>query len=335
MGDKKKGKKRNKNQKKEHGMEGASRDSAAPYPQDDAPASDSRRPCGNQITAVHASVLRMPSSLRCSVAALEHELLKAFPAQDAEPWDRTGLVVGDPAQTVEGIAIALDATVEAVRIAAECGANVLITHHPVFLDPPVSVRPFEASGLGNGAVVWEAVSCKVALIDFHTALDKSPAAARVLPGMLGLEFRDIVDVVDMRSGKGYGQLCRMPVHEDPLSLRQLAARCMAVFGRPARVWGDKNRCLESIVTCTGSAGDLSKICVERGFDCLVCGEIRYHDALAAREAGLAVIELGHDVSELPLCALLAATVGNLGFPEESIKMIDQGSNWSTPEAIRK
>jgi putative NIF3 family GTP cyclohydrolase 1 type 2 len=326
-------------------MEGASRDSAAQGPQDavpvrdsaeDAPAaSDLHQPCGNQITAVHPGALRIPSSLRCSVAALEHELLKAFPAQDAEPWDRTGLVVGDPSQAVEGIAIALDATVEAVRIAAECGANVLITHHPAFLDPPVSLCPFESDRYGSGAVVWEAVSRKVALIDFHTALDKSPAAARVLPGMLGMELQDIVDVVDMRSGKGYGQLCRMHADDEPLSLKQLAARCMAVFARPARVWGNENHRLESVVTCTGSAGDLSKICVERGFDCLICGEIRYHDALAAKEAGLAVIELGHDASELPLCALLAATVGKLGFPEESIKMIDQGSNWSTPEAIRK
>ena len=39
-------------------------------------------------------------SFQLSVGALEQALLAEFPAADAEEWDRTGLLVGDPAAPV-------------------------------------------------------------------------------------------------------------------------------------------------------------------------------------------------------------------------------------------
>ncbi len=48
------------------------------------------------------------------------------------------MTVGDPARLVTGVAVALDPTVEAIENAANAGANVLVTHHPAFLQPPYS-----------------------------------------------------------------------------------------------------------------------------------------------------------------------------------------------------
>ena len=70
------------------------------------------------------------------------------------------------------------------------------------------------------------------------------------------------------------------------------------------------------------------------YNYLVAGEVKYHEALALAEAGLAIIELGHDVSELPFAAVLAAAVRRVGVSEESIKVLDQGDNWTLPETTR-
>ena len=43
-----------------------------------------------------------------TVGALERALLKRFPAATAEAWDRTGLLVGDPADSLRGVAAQLD-----------------------------------------------------------------------------------------------------------------------------------------------------------------------------------------------------------------------------------
>lgn len=278
--------------------------------------------------------LRVPARMRWSCGMLEAELLKRFPAKDAESWDRTGLLAGDPDEEVRGIAVALDPTVEAVRAAQALGANVLLTHHPAFLDAPGAFGPARAGEAGPGAVVWEAVRSGVALMNFHTALDVSAPAQEMLPRMLGLRFQRVLEPLAGDAGKGYGQVCE-PADEGGTTLRQLAARCVAVFGKHPRVWGDMDRRLSSVVTCTGSAGDLDEKCLAEGADCLVCGEIRYHHALAASQAGLAIIDLGHDVSELPLCGVLAQTLTDLGFPDESVAVLDQGDNWNIPEAIRK
>ena len=286
------------------------------------------------LVQVNGGVLDRIEGREVTVGLLERLLLTRYPKADAESWDRMGLLVGDPEARVTGVAIALDATVDAVRAAKAAGANVLLTHHPVFIEAPVSFHPLGTRGMGPGSVVFEAISSGVALMNFHTALDVSVDGAHMLPRLLGLQLEGIVDVV-CDDGRGYGQLCSLRESDTPMDLRSLAARCLAIFGRPARVWGSMDVNLEKIVTCTGSAGDLPKRCIAAGYDCLVCGEVRYHAALEASQAGLCIIELGHDVSELPFCAVLAAVVASLGYPEKSISILDQGANWTVPEAIRK
>ena len=269
-----------------------------------------------------------------TVGALEQALLKMYPAEDAEEWDRTGITVGDPADLVKGVAVALDPSVEAVRSAAAAGANVLVTHHPAFLEPIGSFMPANSVAENPGALVWAAIKEGVSLMAFHTALDVSADAQKMLPGMLGLKFERVADPSAAGARKGYGQVCSVSKSDGRMTLAQMAARCTSVFGRQPRVWGDFSRELRCVVTCTGSAGTLGRICVRDGADCLVAGEVKYHEALALSQAGLAVIELGHDASELPFAAVLARAVRSAGVHEDAIKILDQSDNWTYPESTR-
>lgn len=268
-----------------------------------------------------------------TTGALERALLAEFPADDAEPWDRTGMTVGDPARLVQGVAVALDPTVEAIEAAADRGANVLVTHHPAFLAPPSSFKPASSVAANPGAGVWRAVQCGVSIMSFHTALDVSVRAQRVLPGMLGLAFQQVLDPLAGSPAKGYGQLCTLG-EDDGLTLGQLAARCTSVFARAPRVWGDFSRELDRIVTATGSAGDLGQACLDVQADCLVCGEIKYHDALELSQAGLAIVDIGHDTSELPLVSVLVAALESVGVPGDMVTVLDQRDNWAYPETVR-
>lgn len=271
-----------------------------------------------------------------TVRAVEEALLEEFPATDAEAWDRTGLVVGEGAVAVSKVALALDPTVAAIEEAASLGANVLVTHHSPFLTPPDSFAPEKSTALNPGAGVWAALRAGVALMCFHTALDVSPRAARVLPGMLGLDFTgQVVEPSPTAAPKGYGQLCLVESSDDEaLSLGVLAARCTAVFGRQPRVWGDFDAPMRRVVTATGSLGSVGRAALAARADCVVCGEVKYHEALELAAAGLGIIELGHDASELPLVALLAQSLLASGLGEDRLLVIDQSENWRYPEAIR-
>ncbi|MDO4443383.1 MAG: Nif3-like dinuclear metal center hexameric protein, partial [Slackia sp.] len=194
------------------------------------------------------------------------------------------------------------------------------------------IAPRESGAAASGAVVYEAARRGIALVNYHTALDVSVAAQTVLPRLLSLERVGVLDLLDCDGALGYGQVC--VVSGESPTLEELALRCTAVFGRPPRVWGDAAACVSSVATWTGSAGDAPRLCLERGIDVLVCGEVKYHTALDAAAAGLAIIELGHDVSELPFSAVLAEACAAAGVSRESITCLAQQGNWFHPESRR-
>ena len=285
------------------------------------------------LAKVESNVISKPTK-PISIGELELTLLKRWPREDAEPWDRMGLIVGDPAALVTGVAVALDVTSNAISAAAQAGANVLLTHHPVFLEGPVSFSPSYAVSTAPGVNVYKAISSGVALMNFHTALDVSHEATRLLPSMLKLDFERLIVAGASGIDKGYGQLCRVRPSDAPFKLGQLAARCTSVFGRLPRVWGNDSRTLSRIVIANGSASSVVAAAIAVDADCLVCGELGYHPSIDASQAGLCIIELGHDVSELPLTALLAQSVIDAGVPTENVSILDQSGNWHVPESTR-
>lgn len=280
-----------------------------------------------------AALAKVPADI--TVGALEEKLLKMFPASQAEDWDRTGLLVGERALPVTGVAVALDPTVEAIAEAARLGANVLLTHHPAYLAAPAEFSPEPSVAQSSGAGVWEAIRQRVALMDFHTALDVSPQAAKMLPNMLNLSFTGaFAEPLPHDKKLGYGQICELRPEDKGMDLAHFAARATAVFKRQPRVWGAPDAKIGRVVTATGSLGPVGRNALKLGCDCIVCGEVRYHDALDLSRAGISIVELGHDVSELGLTAVLAEACQKAGVPEAAIMVLGQADNWWLPENIR-
>lgn len=276
------------------------------------------------------------------VGELEQKLLKKYPAADAIPGDKTGLLVGDPLARIDRVAVALDPTISAIKAAKLAGANVLLTHHPSYRDGVVDFKPSNCVGQTSGSVVFDAIKANIALMNFHTALDVSADAQRVLPSLLhltplkgsrkvnGVKVKNkVLQPIPGSKDKGFGQVCEIK----ETSLSELGSRCTAVFGRAPRVWGDLRKQCTRVVTATGSAGSLIGLCLKTGVDVLIAGEVKYHDALAARESGLYIIDLGHDVSELPLAAVLANSCKKIGLESSQIVILDQGHNWEQIRSI--
>ena len=89
------------------------------------------------------------------VAELERALLARYPKTNAEGWDHVGLSVGDPAAKITGVACALDATEANVRRALEAGANVLLTHHPIYIKAPEAFCPADSARPQCSAALYE------------------------------------------------------------------------------------------------------------------------------------------------------------------------------------
>jgi dinuclear metal center YbgI/SA1388 family protein len=107
-----------------------------------------------------------------------------YPPQHADDWDAVGLVLGDPAHDVRRILLAVDPVTAVADEAILMDADLLVTHHPLFLK---GVHGFAATD-PKGRVAHRLTSNGCALFTAHTNAD-SPAGgvSESLALALGLE----------------------------------------------------------------------------------------------------------------------------------------------------
>lgn len=115
------------------------------------------------------------------VADVLRAIEEAFPSHWAEPWDRVGLLLGDPAAPASGVHVCLDPSISALEQTVSAGANVLATHHPLLLQPEMPI-----SGARSHEIIRAAIKADVSIIAAHTNLDRSPKGASALAGAIGL-----------------------------------------------------------------------------------------------------------------------------------------------------
>ncbi len=92
------------------------------------------------------------------------------PAAWALPWDRVGLQIGSPTQEVQVLAVALEPSVAVVAGAIKAGAQMLLTHHPLFFQPLERLDPQTPWG----RAVQLAVQHDLAVAAAHTNVDVAP-----------------------------------------------------------------------------------------------------------------------------------------------------------------
>jgi dinuclear metal center YbgI/SA1388 family protein len=113
------------------------------------------------------------------VAALD----ELYPPQWAEDWDAVGLVCGDPADPVRRIAFAVDPVKATVDEALGRGAQLLITHHPLFLRGTHGVP----AGTPKGNLVHRLIRGGAGLLVAHTNADVAdPGVSDAIADRLGL-----------------------------------------------------------------------------------------------------------------------------------------------------
>ena len=107
----------------------------------------------------------MPA-LRDVVAVLD----ELYDPRWADDWDAVGTVAGDPDTEVSRVLFAVDPVQAVVDEAISWGADLLVTHHPLYLSGVTSV----AASSPKGRVVHDIISHGIALHTCHTNADSPP-----------------------------------------------------------------------------------------------------------------------------------------------------------------
>ncbi len=92
---------------------------------------------------------------------------KYFPLYLAESWDNPGLQLGDEQTEVTKILTALDVTPAVAEQAVQMGAELILTHHPLFFKPVKSLR----AGRQPDDIVLQLIRSGISVYSAHTNLD--------------------------------------------------------------------------------------------------------------------------------------------------------------------
>ena len=109
-----------------------------------------------------------------------------YPPSTADSWDAVGLVLGDPVDDVRRVLLAVDPVAAVVDEAVLHDADLLVTHHPLFLKP---VHGIAATG-PKGRVAHRLLGNGCALYTAHTNAD-SPAGGVSESLALALGLHDV------------------------------------------------------------------------------------------------------------------------------------------------
>lgn len=225
-----------------------------------------------------------------------------YPPAWAESWDAVGPVCGDPDAEVRRVLFAVDPVQQVADEAVAFGADLLITHHPLYLRGTTTV----SAGTFKGRVVHTLIRGGVALHVCHTNADTAdPGVSDALAAAVGLRVTGpLLPAPDDPAGRrGTGRVGTLPAAVPLSAFAAQVARGLPATATGIRVAGDPERPVRRVAVCGGSGDSFFEAVRSAGVDAYLTADLRHHPASEAVEAGgpdgPALVDAAHWATEWP------------------------------------
>ena len=193
------------------------------------------------------------------------EIEARFPKHYAMEWDNVGLQVGRSDKEVKRIYLALDATDEVIEEAADWGADMLITHHPMIFKAMKKINDEDFIGRR----VLKLIRDDISYYAMHTNYDVESGEVPV----------------------GIGRVADLA---QPMDLKSCAEMVKKAFDIPnVKIFGEPDMQVHRLGVFPGSGKSAISVSLEKGVDVLVTGDIDHHEGIDAVAQKMAVIDAGH------------------------------------------
>ncbi len=232
------------------------------------------------------------------------------PLSIQEGWDNSGLCIGSPEDAVSSVLLGLDCTPELVDEAIACGADMIVTHHPLIFSGLKKISPDNPVG----EAVMKAIKAGISIYSAHTSADKVIAGVSgAMAARLGLEDVKILD--EDGEGTGLGVVGNLP---EPLSAEEAVKLVKKSFGLKAmRTSRPVDGKISRIAMCGGSGGSLIGAAMKSGAQLYISGDISYHNFFT-RE-GFMIMDIGHYESEIEIVDILFSLLKK-NFPTFAVRI---------------
>lgn len=225
-------------------------------------------------------------------------------------WDNDGaMCIPEYCGEVKRVLLTLDVTEAAVERAEECGADMIISHHPLIFKPLKNAGGFDITSRKLIRLIKDGI----AVLSYHTRLDAADG---------GVNDR-LAAVVGIRTEGKFGEapediaLGRYGILSEPIELERFAAEVAARLGGSVNYVGGAKKAYR-IALVGGDGKDFVKAAAALGADTYLTGSMSYNAMCDAADAGMNVLEAGHFFTENPVLDFFADKLGE-AFPEIEVE----------------
>ena len=225
-------------------------------------------------------------------------------------WDNVGLLCGSKGQPVTKCLIALDPFEGVCREAAEVGAEMILTHHPLIFSPLKNIT--DETSIGRSVQLL----CRygISAVNAHTNLDCAPGGVNdVLAAKLGLlDIRVINPSGTDSEGREWGLLRCGYVQEQTLD--SFLPHVKEALGSKGLRYVDGGKPVRKVAVGGGSCAGGMLEALDTGCDTFVTADVKYNQFWDAHDLGLNLIDAGHFATEDPVTGYLKAKLTE-AFPQ--------------------
>ncbi len=226
-------------------------------------------------------------------------------------FDNAGFLCGDAASEVGRVLVALDITDAVIAEAAEFGAELIVSHHPVCFTPMKSVTTDDLTGRKFASMLKNGISA----ICMHTNLDAAKDGVNdALCAALGAENLGLL----APEHDTMSRLCRFA---EPMEYSDFLAHVKTALDANGLRCAGPERRVRLFGVCGGAGADFIPDAAARGCDAYITADVKHHQFLAADELGIALVDAGHFSTENVVVPVLARWISER-FPELEVKIAE-------------
>ena len=234
------------------------------------------------------------------------------PTNMKEEWDRVGLNCGHADKEVHRILVALDPFDGVCKEAKDLGADLLVTHHPLYWTPE-----FVNDSTEQGRNLLYLIENHIACLNAHTNLDCAPGGVNdILAERLNLQNIQVINPKGKdEDGKNWGLLRQGSTIKQ--SLEQFLTLVKAALGCDGLRYVDGGKYVHNVAVGGGACASELAEAAAAGCDTFVTADVKYNQFCDAKVLGLNLIDAGHFYTENPVCRYLASKLRE-AFPEVTV-----------------
>ncbi len=198
------------------------------------------------------------------------------PWESASHWDNVGLLIGRVDRDVAKAVVCLDIDETVVDLAVEVGANLIVSHHPLFISPLKSIR---------NELYLRIIENKINVICAHTNLDIAEK---------GINYRlanllELTEISHISETEEFGLIGKIPETAIADFAEFVKERLQAPF---VKLYALQDK-VRTVAVCGGNGSHLLPL-LEGKADILVSADFKYHQIIDSK---ISILDVGHYWSE--------------------------------------